>query len=237
MPVSGPSISIANLLFLRGWSFSFRETAAGIKGWLIWPKPCHPFDTFVKDVRNGEIVMHPKVGHGFSVQRHWMPRFKQAFTRLAAKKRDRDGSQEGGVLKDLPLIEVPTKKPGPDILAVIISGDGAWAGIDRDLAHSLSNREVSVVGLDSLKYFWTPGTPDGAAMDLERILEHYLSSWNRRQAILIGYSLGADVLPLMVNRLPRALGDRIRLIALLSGRNTILSPSHFRRTSVRKFSC
>ena len=169
---------------------------------------------YVKQVRNAEIVMLPKVGHGFSVQRHWMPQFKEAFTRLASKKNG-EGSQATGALGDLPVIEVPAKGPGPDILAVIISGDGGWAGIDREVANSLSARGVSVVGLDSLKYFWTRRTPDGAAKDLKRILDHYLSSWKKSQAVLIGYSLGADVLPFMADRLPKPLLDRVRLIALL----------------------
>jgi type IV secretory pathway VirJ component len=178
---------------------------------------CDPDKTkaYVNQVRNGEVVMLPKVGHGFSVQRHWMPQFKETFTRLTAKNNG-GRSPTNGAMEDLPLVEVPAKGPGPDILAVIISGDGGWAGIDRELAHGLSDHGVPVVGLDSLKYFWTPRTPDGAARDLKRILEHYFSSWNRPQAVLIGYSLGADVLPFMVNRLPKELLDRVRLVALLS---------------------
>lgn len=45
---------------------------------------CNPPDTesFVKQVANGEIVMLPKVGHGFSVPKHWMPQLKQAFDRI-----------------------------------------------------------------------------------------------------------------------------------------------------------
>jgi type IV secretory pathway VirJ component len=44
-------------------------------------KVCTPADTkrFVDQVPRGEIVMLPKVGHGFSVQRNWMPQFKAAF--------------------------------------------------------------------------------------------------------------------------------------------------------------
>jgi type IV secretory pathway VirJ component len=182
-------------------------------------------EAFVKQVGNAEIVMLPKVGHGFSVQRHWMPQFKEAFTRLAAMKHG-ERSKTTGALGDLPIIEVPAKEPGPDILAVIISGDGGWAGIDREVANSLSAHGVPVVGFDSLKYFWTRRTPDGAAKDLKRILDHYLSFWKRSQAVLIGYSLGADVLPFMTDRLPKPFLDRVRLIALLGPEKSVSFEFH-----------
>ncbi len=171
-------------------------------------------EAYVRQVRNGEIVLLPKVGHGFSVQRNWMPEFRQAFLQLVARKRAVRPEEEGA-LKDLPLVEVPSKVAGPDLFAVIISGDGGWAGIDRDLADTLSSKGVSVVGLNSLQYFWKARTADGSARDLERIVEHYLASWHKREVILIGYSRGADVLPFMANRLPRELLDRVRLIVLL----------------------
>ena len=72
-----------------------------------------------------------------------------------------------------------------------------------------------MVGLDSLQYFWTARTPDGAAADLQRIARHYLAAWGAQQLLLVGYSLGADVLPFMANRLPPDLLGRVRLIVLL----------------------
>jgi type IV secretory pathway VirJ component len=71
------------------------------------------------------------------------------------------------------------------------------------------------VGLNSLQYFWKARTPDGASQDLERILRHYLALWKKDRVILIGYSLGADVLPFMVARIPGDLRERVHLIALL----------------------
>ncbi len=102
-------------------------------------------------------------------------------------------------MKDLPLVEIPAKKPSGNILTVILSGDGGWASIDLELGDILSNQGVSVVDFNSLQYFWTHRAPEGASRDLERILRHYLAAWNKEKAIPIGYSLGADVLPFMVN--------------------------------------
>ena len=174
---------------------------------------CDPRSTeaFVARVRGAELIKLPKVGHGFSVARNWQPQFLQAFARLAAPS----PATAGAGLDDLPLVEVPANGTVRSQLAVMISGDGGWAGIDRDLAGELANHGLAVVGLNSLKYFWSPRTPDGAAHDLERILVHYLQAWQKEGVALIGYSLGADVLPFLAARLPAEMRSRIQLVALL----------------------
>jgi type IV secretory pathway VirJ component len=115
----------------------------------------------------------------------------------------------------LPLVEVPATAATGDILAVMVSGDGGWAGLDKDLAASLARRGVPVVGLDSLQYFWSPKTPDELGRDLQRILAHYLEAWGKSRALLVGYSLGAEALPFMVSRLPLELVARVPLVALV----------------------
>jgi type IV secretory pathway VirJ component len=72
-----------------------------------------------------------------------------------------------------------------------------------------------VVGVNSLRYFWQSKTPKNAAADLERILKAYMALWNKDKVVLIGYSLGADVLPFMANRLPSEILSRVVLITLL----------------------
>ncbi len=160
---------------------------------------------------NAEFILLPKVGHGFSVLRNWAPQFRAAFARLVREDRTAPESP----LASLPLVEIPAAPTGPDLLAVILSGDGGWAGLDREVGAALSARGVPVVGLNSLQYFWTPRTPRGAADDLARILRHYLLAWNKTEAVLVGYSFGADVLPFLADRLPAGLLDRVRLIALI----------------------
>ena len=75
------------------------------------------------------------------------------------------------------------------LMAVVISGDGGWAGLDKEVAGALAAKGIPVVGVNSLQYFWTARTPDGIARDLERILRRYLALWNRQEVMLIGYSL------------------------------------------------
>jgi type IV secretory pathway VirJ component len=177
---------------------------------------CDPKVTegFVRHVNTGRLVLLPKVGHGFSVPRNWMPQFKAEFQHLVANSEDKAPPSRAG-LQDLPLVEVLASMPSRDVLAVILSGDGGWAGIDREIADVLAKKNVPVVGVNSLRYFWQSKTPENAAADLERILKAYMALWNKDKVVLIGYSLGADVLPFMANRLPPELLSRVVLITLL----------------------
>ena len=175
--------------------------------------------SFMLRVPDSDIVVLPHVGHGFGVERHWLPEFKKAFDRLAEGKGTTIAA--GGPLDDLPLVEVPARGEAADLFAVIISGDGGWAGLDREVGESLAERGVPVVGLNALQYFWTRRTPEGASEDLARILRHYQRTWGKAHVLLVGYSLGADVLPFMADRLPPDLLDRVRGIVLLGpGRKT-----------------
>jgi type IV secretory pathway VirJ component len=117
-------------------------------------------------------------------------------------------------LADLPMVEVPVVGSGKRF-AVLLSGDGGWAGIDKELAAALAAQGIPVAGFDSLRYFWKARTPEGLAADLDRLIRYYAARWQRSEVILIGYSQGADVLPFAINRLPAATRATVRLTALL----------------------
>jgi type IV secretory pathway VirJ component len=106
-------------------------------------------------------------------------------------------------LIDLPLIEMPAGGDS-DTFAILLSGDGGWAGLDKQVAASLVAKGVPVVGFDSLRYFWKARDPNGLATDVDRIVRYYAQHWGKRRVLLIGYSQGADVLPFAINRLPAA---------------------------------
>lgn len=122
-------------------------------------------------------------------------------------------------LSDLPLVELPPPDDGAGAgqspFAVLISGDGGWASIDKGIAKALVAQGVPVAGLDSLRYFWSERTPEGLATDLDRVIRYYAARWGRSKVILIGYSQGADVLPFALNRLPAGTRARVQLAALL----------------------
>jgi type IV secretory pathway VirJ component len=115
----------------------------------------------------------------------------------------------------LPLVEVPATKGTSDTLVVFVSGDGGWAAIDKSIARVLADNGMPVVGLNALQYFWTKRTPEAAALDFETIMDTYLGQWKKSRVVVVGYSRGADVLPAIINRLPQAQQQKIRLVALL----------------------
>ncbi len=121
----------------------------------------------------------------------------------------------GDGIGDLPLLSLPASAPAGGAIAVVLTGDGGWAAIDKAIAAELNAQGISVVGFDARSYFRVRREPDELGRDLARVLRHYLAAWHADGAYLVGYSRGADMLPFMVARLDDGLRARIRLVALL----------------------
>jgi type IV secretory pathway VirJ component len=117
-------------------------------------------------------------------------------------------------VSDLPLVELPAAQRS-DLLAVMISGDGGWRDLDKTIAETLQKNGVSVIGWDSLRYFWGKKTPEQTSLDLARVLRAYGTRWHARHVALIGYSFGADVMPFLYNRLPEPLRAQVSFVSLL----------------------
>lgn len=117
-------------------------------------------------------------------------------------------------MSDLPLVELPAEHPD-GLLAIVISGDGGWRDLDKTIASDLHEQGVSVVGVDSLRYFWSLKSPGRTAHDLARVIRAYAAKWRARSVALIGYSFGADVLPFVYNRLPKPVRTKITIMSLL----------------------
>jgi type IV secretory pathway VirJ component len=167
---------------------------------------------FVAAVPHAQAVSLPASGHSWAKSASWLPQLIASYQKIAAQRLP--DAPPPSSLADLPI--VPTYVEGQsDLFAVFLSGDGGWAGIDKNVAAALTARGISVAGVDSLRYFWTPRTPRGLAADLDRILRYYAFHWNKKRALLIGYSQGADVLPFALNRLPIATRRRVVLAAML----------------------
>ena len=204
----------------KGKGYVFSSVKRVDVPWIVFQgmidQVCNPPSTeaFVKEVDNAQIVPLPKVGHGYSVTKNWMPQFKEIFTTLFREK-EASPTQPTSV-SDLPLEEaIPSENHG-DYLAVIVTGDGGWATIDKEIAANLSKEGIPVVGLNSLSYFWTKRNPEMCAKDLERIIRHYLDHWRKEKVLLIGYSFGAEVLPFMINGISADLRQHIQSLALIA---------------------
>ena len=142
--------------------------------------------------------------------------FKNVFAKPTEQGPEKPIQPSSGELKDLPLEEVAAHGPASDRMAVFWSGDGGWAELDQEISAGLAARGVPVIGVNSLKYFWTKRTPEQTAKDLERIIQHYAALWQKEKVLLIGYSLGADIVAFAANRLNEEVKTRVKLIALLA---------------------
>jgi type IV secretory pathway VirJ component len=156
---------------------------------------------FAASVPHSQFIELPRVDHDYENPAQWLPQFLGAYDRLTANAQALPPPPAS--LADLPLIEVRAPKSGATF-ALLLSGDGGWAGLDKKVAAALSAKGIDVVGVDSLRYFWTERTPDGIAADVDRIVRFYAARWRKTGVLLIGYSQGADVLPFAINRLPPA---------------------------------
>ena len=115
----------------------------------------------------------------------------------------------------MPLVELPAAHSDNDTLAVVLSGDGGWADLDRQFGDELQQHGIATLGIDCLRYFWKKRTPQQVSADLEDAIRHYLTAWSKRRMLLVGYSFGASWLPSLVNRMPLGMQQRISLVALL----------------------
>jgi len=172
--------------------------------------------SFLPSPASGEVVTLPGIGTAGAVTT-WLPAFEAAFARLVARSDNKPPPLPPAVLGDLPVVEVPASASAShsDSLAIMFSGDGGWAGLDQGVAASLAAQGFPVVGVDSLRYFWTARTPDGLAADTDRLIRYYLAHFAKQRVLLIGYSQGADVLPFALNRLPAATRAHVALAAVL----------------------
>jgi type IV secretory pathway VirJ component len=173
---------------------------------------------FVGKTADAELVSLPATGHGFSKWSDFMPQWKDAFRRLTAKNEKTEppsGASER--VKDLPLIITDSKSSAHDTpVALLISGDGGWYSFEQSIADKLAENGIPTVGLDSKKYFWTRRTPDETAIDIALALNYYSKVWGHERLLLIGYSLGAEIVPFIVNRLNDEMKNRITSSVLLS---------------------
>lgn len=128
-------------------------------------------------------------------------------------------------IDDLQTVLVEPKKSGKfNTFAVLYSGDGGWAEFTDELAAELNQKQIPVVGINSMRYFWREKSPEQGAEDLARIIKFYQKKWQARSAHLIGFSFGAGALPFFIRRLTPEVQKNI-------GRVTLLAP--FRRADFK----
>ena len=72
-----------------------------------------------------------------------------------------------------------------------------------------------------MQELWMGGDPDQLARDFNRIITHYVTAWNKKRVVLVGYSLGSDVLPFALPRLPEETESHIKSLVLIGLSHTV----------------
>jgi type IV secretory pathway VirJ component len=184
---------------------------------------CHTrvAQAFVSGVPGSQLQLLPQPSENPLAGRGVFPQWQAAYLRLNQRLALAPApAPVPAAVHDLPIVELPATgrndSIGDQTMAVFLSGDGGWAGIDREIADTFAKNGVPVIGLDSLRYFWDARTPASTAADIVRLMRFYMAHWHKTKVILVGYSQGADVLPFIVNRLPAEARGQIELTAMLA---------------------
>jgi type IV secretory pathway VirJ component len=166
--------------------------------------------TYLKEIEKTELVSLPKVGHGFSVEKNWLPQFISSYSKIVTMPdvvKEISPTHENIYIsqaldKNLPIIATPPAINDANMpMVFMISGDGGWTDFDQKIASTFSKRGIPTLGLDAQKYFWDRKTPEQSAHDFSVAILEYMEKWHKKSFIFVGYSFGADVLPFIVNKL------------------------------------
>lgn len=173
-------------------------------------KICNYKDTeaFVKKVPNGEFILIQDAAHGMSVKSNYMPHL------LYAYKKVKESSIS--IPTDGPFVILPAEKGGNQPVVLFISGDGGWTSFDDGIAKELVKKGIAVIGMDSQKYFWQKRTPKEVALEITKMLEYYMTEWEKTTFVLVGYSFGANVVPFIMPIFPVNISKRLIKSILIS---------------------
>jgi len=113
---------------------------------------------------------------------------------------------------------------------IFLTGDFGFLNFDKTIVHDLNAKKVSVVVLNSMKYFRSSKSPSQLSADLGSIIDQYNRKWNQHKVVIMGYSMGAEVIPFAINRLDEKSRHQLMDIILIApGQKTIfrLKPTDY----------
>lgn len=100
--------------------------------------------------------------------------------------------------KHLPVIE---SKSGAnlDYYVILFTGNGGWRKLVQSVTYYLNQKNVSVLAINTKKYLLSKKNPNQICCDLETLIDRYNIKWKGKKVIIIGYSMGAEILPFAIN--------------------------------------
>jgi type IV secretory pathway VirJ component len=105
-------------------------------------------------------------------------------------------------------------------IVFFISGDGGWYKFEQAISDELALDGIPTIGFDTRIYFRYRKTPEKTAIDVSSILSYYSEEMHKQNIVFIGYSLGAELVPFIISRLPSEMQDRVKMYVLLSPAST-----------------
>jgi type IV secretory pathway VirJ component len=178
--------------------------------------------TFLANIGRAHLVEIQGTGHGFGRTARWGSAFDQSLDALwRATERPTPppaAAPTAPALQDsLDALELPLTYRWADrsrAYLIFLSGDGGWAGLDQGIAKAAADSGVSVIGLNSLRYFWREKTAAVVATDLQRIVARV--SGSGLPVFMGGYSFGASVLPVALATEPATARTAVSGLVLVS---------------------
>jgi type IV secretory pathway VirJ component len=120
-----------------------------------------------------------------------------------------------GAAEDLPLVRVPAPAGTSGPMILLLTGDGDWAPFPKELSALASADGAPVLALKMRSYLSKPRTPEALAAALAPVVRAQLTSWDRKELMIVGYSRGADIAPFVVNRWPEDLRRQVTRIVFV----------------------
>ena len=106
-------------------------------------------------------------------------------------------------------------------LILFLSGDGGWWGdIDAQLANRLASEGYAVIGIDTQIWFGPERTVPEIADHLAALATRYGRATKAGKIVLVGYSYGANVIPLALRKTPKSFNAKLAAVVLIAPERT-----------------
>ena len=96
-----------------------------------------------------------------------------------------------------------------------LSGDAGIGPFSSKICTNLHQNGYDVYALNSKVYYWNKQDPKNTSEVISQYLKKIFKNHSNQKLIFIGYSFGSDVLPFIINNLPKNTKNRIENIILL----------------------
>ncbi|MGE5449089.1 MAG: AcvB/VirJ family lysyl-phosphatidylglycerol hydrolase [Bacteroidales bacterium] len=117
--------------------------------------------------------------------------------------------------KHLPIIESKSDA-NLDYYVILLTGNGGWRKLVQSITNYLNDKNVSVVAINTKKYLLSRKKPKQICCDLETLMDQYNNKWEGEKVVMIGYSMGAEILPFAFNCMEEKYKQQINDLILIA---------------------